>query len=183
MQPVSRVEKLTGRHALTALLAAAVLAFLLPFGTVSCGTPVTFTGLELATAGVPASSDKGHEFASEVESSGSAVALLGLLAAVAGLILAAAAVPGAGVAAIVGLLAVLLLPWIASYQWASYEVHEGWALAVASLAGTCGLSMARARSRRRVVGRRSWQTWVGGLALALPLVLTVVLCMTEGGGA
>ena len=125
VQPVSRVEKLTGRHALTALLAAAVLAFLLPFGTVSCGTPVTFTGLELATAGVPASSDEGHEFASEVESSGSAVALLGLLAAVAGLILAAAAVPGAGVAAIVGLLAVLLLPWIASYQWASYEVHEG----------------------------------------------------------
>ena len=46
----SEERGLRARGLTASLFVAALLAFLLPFGTVSCGTPVTFTGLELATS-------------------------------------------------------------------------------------------------------------------------------------
>jgi hypothetical protein len=98
-----------------ALFAAILVAFTLPFGTVSCeGPPVTFTGYELATWRVeqtspPARTDNGESLPAEIERRSSAVTLIMLLSAVLGLVLGLANRPGAGVAAAIGLTATVLL--------------------------------------------------------------------------
>ena len=76
------------------LLVAAFVGFLLPFATVSCGTPVTFTGIELATANVPSEGIDDTEFAGEVESNGTTVAAFALGLVVLALALLLARIPG-----------------------------------------------------------------------------------------
>lgn len=161
------------------LFVVALLGFLLPFATVSCGTPVTFTGLELATASVPADGDDEREFADEVESNGTLVAALALGAIGIGLGLVAARLGGWGVAAVAGLLALLLLPWIAALGLADFELHEGYVLSAGALAVVAGIRRVESVERKRAQERRVWPAVLAGLALATPLVLTLLLAASS----
>jgi hypothetical protein len=162
------------------LLVAAFVGFLLPFATVSCGTPVTFTGIELATANVPSEGIDDTEFAGEVESNGTTVAAFALGLVVLALALLLARIPGWGLAALGGLLAVLLLPWIAASAMADFELHEGYVLSAGALAGVQGVRRVDAVRRRRSLGRRVWPAVLTGVMLAIPLVATVLLAASSG---
>ena len=157
------------------LLVAALLGFLLPFATVSCGTPVTFTGLQLATATIPSEGIDDTEFAGEVESNGSTVAALALGLVVLALVLLLVQVPVWSVAALAGLVGVLLLPWIATWQMADFELHVGYLATVGALAAVQGLRRVDAVRRRRRLRRRVWPAVVTGVLLAIPLVATALL--------
>ena len=69
------------RSLAVALFAAALLAFLLPFGTVSCGEPVTFTGLELATSTVHGDDEA---LVDDIEGQGAFFAILAAISVLAG---------------------------------------------------------------------------------------------------
>lgn len=92
-----------------ALFAAILVAFAMPFGTVSCqGPEVQFTGYELATWRVqqtnpPATTDDGKSLPDAIEHEASALAFLMLLSVVAGLGLGLAGHRGAGFAVAAGL--------------------------------------------------------------------------------
>jgi hypothetical protein len=161
------------------LFAAALLAFLLPFATVSCGDPVTFTGLELATATVAddTHTTAEHEFAAEIQSNGTLLAILALAAAAAGLGLVALGVRGWGASALVGLLALLLLPWAAALSLADVAVHEGYVVSVAALATVVARRRAAAVRRRRQDGARVWPAVLAGVPLVVVLAGTAVLCV------
>src|SRR5262245_41441829 len=167
-QPVAdhavRAES-SARLAIPTLFAVALLAFLLPFGTVSCGTPVSFTGVELATAHVAGDDDVVVDGANGTPA---VVAAFAAVAAAAGLLLALAGVRGQGTSALTGLLALLLLPWMTGL--AEFRVHEGFVLSVAALA-----SIVAWRSRVLVVRRRAarWRVW--------PAVTGIVLLVLGGG--
>ena len=98
-----------------ALFVAILVAFALPFGTVSCqGPAVEFTGYELATWRVPqttppAKTDGGESLPEAIEDKASAITLLMLLSAVAGLFLGLAGRSGAGFAVAGGLVCALAL--------------------------------------------------------------------------
>lgn len=98
-----------------ALFVAILVAFALPFGTVSCeGPPVEFTGYELATGRVkqttpPAKTDDGKSLPGEIERQGSAMAFLMLASAVVGLGLGIAGLRGAGFAVVFGLFGTVAL--------------------------------------------------------------------------
>ena len=98
-----------------ALFAAILVAFAMPFGTVSCdGPPVEFTGYELATWRVqqttpPAKTDDGESLPAIIERRGSAMAFVMLVSAVAGLALGIAGHRGAGFAVLAGLVSSLVL--------------------------------------------------------------------------
>ena len=161
------------------LLAAALLAFLLPFATVSCGDPVTFTGLELATATVADDmhSTTEREFAAEIESNGTLLALLALAAVATGFGAAAFGVRGVGVSALVGLLALLLLPWVAGAAWAHFAVHEGYLFSVAALTTVVVRRRVDAVRTRRRRGVRVWPAVLGVVALVALLAVTAWLCI------
>jgi hypothetical protein len=150
----------------------------LPFATVSCGEPVTFTGLELATARVAddAPTADRRAFRDEIESNGTVLTLIALVAVTVGLGLAAVQMRGAGLAALVGLLALLRLPWVAAGSLADFVVHDGYVLAVAALTGVLGLGRVSAVARRPAAGRRRWPAVLAGLVLAVPVVATMLLC-------
>ena len=161
------------------LLGAALLAFLFPFATVSCGEPVTFTGLELATARVasdaPTSDER--EFGDEIESNGTTLALIALVAIALGLGLALVELRGAGAAALVGLLALLLLPWSAAASMADFAVHGGYVLATGALTVLVGLRRIQAVSRRSREHRRRWPAVLAGIPLVALVGVTVLLCV------
>jgi hypothetical protein len=160
------------------LFVAALVGFLLPFGTVSCGTPVGFTGAELATMTVPSDGYVERDFAEQVESNGSAVALLGLVAIAVGLGLAAAQLRGWGVAAVTGLFLLLLLPWIAVFELVDeMHVHAGYFLSVGALVGVVAARRADVVAARRAAGRRVWPAVLAGIALSIPVALTTLLCI------
>jgi hypothetical protein len=98
-----------------ALFAAILIAFALPFGTVSCeGPPVSFTGYELATWRVQQTSsrsktDEGQPLSAAIEDRSSGMAFLMLTCALAGLVLGLANRLGAGIATSAGLTATALL--------------------------------------------------------------------------
>ena len=162
------------------LLVAAFVGFLLPFATVSCGTPVTFTGIELATANVPSEGIDDTEFAGEVEGNGTTVAALALGLVVLALALLLARVPGWSLAALTALIAVLLLPWIAASAMADFDLHEGYLLSAAALAGVQGVRRVDAVRRRRSLERRVWPAVLTGVVLAIPLVATALLAASSG---
>jgi len=176
-----RTELSTSSPLLTStLFAFALLAFLLPFATVSCGAAVTFTGVELATGRVaedaPLVSDE-REFAGEVEANGTALALAALVAVALGLALAIAQVRGVGVAALAALLALLLLPWSAAAALADFQVHEGYVLAAAATAGVVGERRLAAVRRRRTEGRRRWPAVLAAFPLVVAVGVTAALCI------
>ena len=156
-----------------ALLALAMVGFLLPFATVSCDTPVTFTGLQLATANVPTDDDA--ELARDIEHNGTAVAAVALALVVLAVALLGAGVRGWGVAAVLGMLALVLLPWICIGSLADFELHEGYMLSVGSLAAVAALRRVDSFTARRNAGRRAWPAVLFGVLLALPLVATALL--------
>ena len=155
------------------LFVTALLGFLLPFATVSCGTPVTFTGLQLATASVPEHDDP--ELARDIEHNGTIVAAVALVCVALGLGFVVAGVRGFGAAAVLGMLSLLLLPWICIGSLADFELHEGYVLSVGSLAIVALLRRRTSFRTRREAGRRAWPAVVVGVLLALPLVATALL--------
>lgn len=173
-------EGASSRALPTALFVGALLGFLLPFATVSCGTPVTFTGVQLATATIPASGADERELADEIEGTGAVLAAAALGAVAVGLGLVAARIRGWGVAAVSALLALLALPWLASAELAEFELHEGYVLSVGSLVVIAGIRRVESVDRRRARHRRRWPAVLAGVALALPLVLTVLLAASSG---
>lgn len=163
------------RYVSTAAFAVALLGFLLPFGTVGCdGEQVEVTGVELATYRVPgAERDRSGEpnLAQEMEDDGGWVALLALVAAATGLALAAAARGWWGLVSLVGLAAVLVLPFIAAGELADVWIHVGFVLAVVGFS-VAGCTRAVDRAQRRRDAGKHW--WPYGLAAA-PLVLASAL--------
>ncbi len=162
------------------LLVVVFVGFLLPFATVSCGTPVTFTGIELATANVPSEGIDDSEFAGEVESNGTTVAALALGLVALALALLLARIPGWSLAALTALIAVLLLPWIAASAMADFELHEGYLLSAGALAGVQGVRRVDAVRRRRSLECRVWPAVLTAVLLAIPLVATVLLAASTG---
>ena len=113
--PVSRPRTLVSRRVSPAIFAVILIAFALPFGTVSCeGPPVEFTGYQLATWRVPettppATTDDGKNLKGQVENHASFWALLTLAAAISGALLGLTGRRGGGIAASVGLFGVFML--------------------------------------------------------------------------
>ena len=167
-----------GRVLPAALLVAALIGFLLPFGTASCGTPVTFTGFELATASVPAQGSDEREMADMIESNGTLVAAIALVSIAVGLVLLALRVRGWGVAAAASLLALLLLPWLAFF--AELDIHSGYLLSVGSLVAVMCVRRVASIERRLAEGRCAWPAVLAGAVLAIPLVLTVIYVQRRG---
>ena len=169
----------TSRLASSTLFAAALLAFLFPFATVSCGEPVTFTGLELATARVAHDAPTGHEreFGDEIEANGTVLALVALVAAAAGLGLAVTQVRGVGPAAVVGLLALLLLPWSAAAELADFAVRGGYLLATSALTTVVGMRRVEAVRRRHRERRRRWPALLAAVPLVALIGVTAALCI------
>lgn len=174
------VRRVTYRRALLTLLALALFAFALPFGTVSCGTPVSFTGLELASANVPAESAAERNFAAEVHDYGTPWAAAALVATLVALALAAAGSARAPAAAITALVFLLLLPYVAMNKWAGFEVHEGWVLAVAAHTTVWCLALVRAYLGRRRRGATSWRTLPGGVLVVAVLTYAGLLVVVFG---
>jgi hypothetical protein len=168
--PTGEKALIRSRGLSAALFAAALLAFLLPFGTVSCSEPpITFTGLELATATVHGDDEY---VVGEIESQGTFVALVAGLAALVGGYLAVAGRKGQGCAASVGIVALLLLPWIGWWAWADFVAHSGYVLATGSLTAVVGIRAAFLLRERRCAGRRIWPAVTGLCLLAALLAVT-----------
>jgi len=151
---------LVSRRVSPALFAAILVAFALPFATVSCnGPPVHFTGYELAAWSVsettpPATTDDGKNLKDEIESEVSGFAFLALVAAVAGLALGLLARRGGGIAASVGLCAIVALFAEAFGTLATVEFEAGF-VSAAALFGLASVwhavvAIRRVRARRRL---------------------------------
>ena len=129
------------------------MAFFLPFATVSCnGESVAFTGAQLASYSVPDSSSPGDSYqgslADDVEGDAAGVALVALVAALWGLAAAGVGRGKPGVAAAVGLGAMLVLLAQGALTWATVDYHVGFWLVLALYLGLT-FSHARAALRRR----------------------------------
>ena len=110
------VREITHRWHLPTVFAGVVIAFCLPFATVSCnGASTTFTGMQLVTHTVPhggtfADEDGARaEISDRVEHKSSITATLTLLAAVAGLSLGLLGRRGTGWCAVIGLVLAFIL--------------------------------------------------------------------------
>ncbi len=139
--------------------AGAVLAFTLPFGTVSScdGEEVRFTGGELVTFSVPPDDDPDPELHSEIESNAGVPALCALLAAVLGFALVIGGWTGGGICAAVGLVAAQLLGLVILLSTdAGGTPHSGFWLLVLALAFACLVHLVDAVRARRQAGRRVW---------------------------
>lgn len=174
-----------------ALFAGIVLTFLLPFGTVSCsGEQVTFTGGELALFQVPtdATDYEGDDasLAETVEGEAGVPAFVALAAALVGFGLGLAGRRGGGVAAAVGLSAMLLLAWKAVTSLATVYVHAGYVLALVGFGTVASYHALAARRRRRsvVAGEpgKPRPRWRRGVTVAAP-VLLALLVLLAGWGA
>lgn len=166
--------------------AGVVLAFLLPFGGVSsCGSgeEVRFTGIQLATAQVPADEAVQGTLHEEVEGDATVLAFLTLSAAIIGLALAIGGCVGGGVCAGTGLIGLQLILGVGLASWDVFDVYEGYGLSL--LAFTCaGLThlVVAIRARRRE-GRRSWTYALRSTALAFAPTLALVGLVVLAGAA
>ena len=155
------------------LFAAAALAFLLPFGTVSCdGDVVSFTGFELATYQVDADASS-VDLRDDVESNGS-LALVALAASLTGLAFGAAGRRGGGLCASLGVLAMQLLFLSGVSSLATVEVRAGYWFALFFM-GAAGIHLLVVRfAERRRQRMRIWPPVVGAVLMALPTGLFVL---------
>lgn len=160
-----------------AAFALVLVSFLFPFGTVGCdGERVRVTGVDLVTFSVPGAGldrDGDPNLAQEVESGGGAFALVALVCAAAGLVLAAAGAGWWGLLSGLGVAALLALPYRAASELADVWLHSGFVLAVFgfAVAGVTGLERARTR---QALGRRGWPYAVVVAPLVLAAGLTVL---------
>lgn len=157
--------------------ACVVLAFLLPFGSVSsCSSSeeVRFTGMELATAQVPPDPNVRGTLHQDVEGDATVLAFLTLLTAVTGIGLAVAGRSGGGVCAGAGLVGLQLILFVGLAAWDIFDVYEGFGLSLLAftIAGLTHLAAA-VRARRRA-GRRSWAYALRSTALAFSPTLALV---------
>jgi Tol biopolymer transport system component len=145
-------ETVISRWGSATLFAGILLAFLLPFATVSChGDEITFTGVQVALHQVPDTKphDEAGSLAEDVESESSAWALLALAAATAGLGLGVARRRGGGIAAAVGLLGMLMLLGSAESSLAEVDLHAGYVLALLGYLAAAVSHASAAWHRRR----------------------------------
>lgn len=184
-------EKTTARivwNGPAVLFAAAALAFLLPFGTVSCGgEEVAFTGLQLATMQVPpdpkAAPDPDGGLAAEIEVEAGAWAFLALVLVAGGL--GSALVRGCGGGFAFGsTLSLLILLFSGATSYADVSVRGGFWLALASVVSAGVLRVAvrlRARRRRKrsaapALPRRSrWRRLAPPVLYALAALVVLVI--------
>lgn len=146
------LKRLSSRWGSATLFAGIVVAFLLPFATVSCsGEEVTFTGVQLALQQVPdpQTQDEEGSLAEDVEAESSLSALVALASAATGLALGVAGRRGGGIAAAVGLPAMLVLALNAATTLATVELHAGYPLALLAYVAAAAVHARGARRRRR----------------------------------
>jgi hypothetical protein len=86
-----------------------------------------------------------------------------------------AQVRGVGLAALLGLLALLPLPWSAAASLADFAVHGG--LATGALALLVGLRRVEAARRRHREGRRRWPAVLAAMPLVALVGVTAALCI------
>ncbi len=159
------------------VFAGAALAFALPFGAVSScdGEEVRFTGVELATFTVPPDEGTGGTLHMDVERNSGLFALLALVAAVSGILLALLGRGGGGICASFGIVAMQLLLWAVLFTSdGGSELFFGYwiSLLLLVLAAVAHLVLTvRARRRR---GDSSWRYVFGRVALVLMPTLSVV---------
>jgi hypothetical protein len=145
------------RHASPTLFGLAVLAFLLPFATVSCdGAKTSFTAAQLVTYSVPqggvpcdnwSSCEDQRDIALQAEAKDSPLAILALAAALIGLALTAlGVVKGPGWLGFVGFASVAVMPVTAGL--AEVQLHVGYWLMLSSFAVVGSIH-----------GRRAWRRW------------------------
>jgi TolB protein len=167
-----------------AIFAGIVLAFFLPFATVSCDASVTFTGAELATRQVPEPAAD-PAFDDEVEAEGWFLAAVALGAAFAGFVLGLARREGGGVAAAIGTAGLLGLCWQSAANFATVEVHSGFVLALLGyVALSLGHFVAWRRRRRALLGLppRTWRWRIrvaGGMVAGVALVLIAAAALAR----
>jgi hypothetical protein len=88
-----------------------------------------------------------------------------------------AQVRGVGLAALLGLLALLPLPWSAAASLADFAVHGGYVLATGALALLVGLRRVEAARRRHREGRRRWPAVLAAMPLVALVGVTAALCI------
>jgi len=187
------------RHGVAMLLAAAALAFLLPFGTVSCDNQtVRFTGTELASRNVQHAPGHEHDrregLAGDVETDGSTYALMALVFAAFGVGSATWRARGGGFAlAALGSLLFLLVS--AGLSMSDVSIEIGYWLALATVIAAVVI---RTRARRRIgkerrrlgvdaprPGRRAWlrlhaPSWALGIG-AVVVIMSLDALFQSGG--
>lgn len=173
----SRRTGFRGRTISGTAFACVLLAFLLPFGSVtscSSGEEVRFTGVQLATAQVPPDRATRGTLHEKVEGDATLLALLTLAAAGVGLGLVVANRTGAGVCAGGGLVGLQLILWVGMASWDDFGLYEGYWLSLLAFA-TAGVThlVVAVRARRRA-GRRSWTYALRSIALALLPTLALI---------
>jgi hypothetical protein len=159
------------RHGVALLLTAAALAFLLPFGTVSCDNQtVHFTGAELATRHVQPAT--GHELdadeglAGDIETDGSTLALMAVVFVAFGIGSAAWRARGGGFA-LAAMFSLLFLLVSAGLSMSDVSIEIGYWVALATVIAAVVI---RTRARRRIgkerrrlgteAPRPSWREWL-----------------------
>jgi hypothetical protein len=180
---VARAGSVRARRLTSTLLAAAALAFLLPFGTVSCdGEEVSFTGVELATFQVDADErHPGGTLAEDVEQGGSPIALVTLAIALVGAGTVALRGRGGGFAAagVAGLF-VLFAKGSLMIDSPTVDHGSGYLLAATALAAAGGLRFVVRVIERERAGRNAWPLVVA-LMLGVPVTAVVLLYLTASG--
>jgi len=146
------------RHGVAMLLAAASLAFFLPFGTVSCdGQVVHFTGMQLATQRVPPDPDRPNRFGApleeDVEADAATYALMALVFAIGGIASVAWRGLGGGFA-VASLLSLVVLLLDAGMSMADVRIEAGYWLALGFVL-TAVILRGRSRWRARRARQRA----------------------------
>ena len=166
------------RKSVSTLFAAAALAFLLPFGTVSCDAErVSVTGIELATFTVDGAGEP-DSLAAEVEAHG-LWALIALVLALIGASVASLRDRGGGYAA-AGLCALFVLGFNAdAILGPEIDYEIGYLLSLTAFAAA-GLTRFFVRVKARSRDGESVWPWVLGLVLGTPVTATVLLWVGVG---
>lgn len=158
----------------------AMLAFVLPFGSVSSceGEEVRFTGAQLAAFSVPPDEPTTGRLHVEVESNAGPFAIVVLLVASLGVLFAVRGAAGGGICAAVGLLAMQLL---GLYVLLGGTLLEGFWVALVLLAAAGIVHLAAGVRRRQQSGRRvrGYAIWSVVLALSPSLAVTALIAVAN----
>jgi hypothetical protein len=161
-------------------LVGALLSFALPFGAVSScdGAEVRFTGADLVTYSVPGESGSDRELAAEVEDFASLFAIGAVAAAAAGLVVLALGLPGIGVCAALGIVAIQLVAYGIAFASDDADLLRGYGLSILGFAVAGLACLAAAIDARDARDQSVWRPLAAALAVLVPplgLLLTAVL--------